>query len=496
MAVVEHIQRYQSFDPELANSGSAMARAGCSRDSAADSRRSTLITALLLGTDLAAVLVSGLLGCALSAALGQLGGAGRWPLPAADALGVAGALAAVMAASLAARGHYDRRVPAGREWRDVCAASALALVASATLAFLLRLALPRMPLLCTAALLPVTLFGLRRAARAALDQAGLWRMPVVVVGSGAWARRAAAAIRSDVALGYKITGFAELPGRLDRVADDVWTRLIRRHDAQLLVLAISDECKLPGTLVASLVRERVPFSIMSEPAGLPVVGAQVGRLGGDDFIVSYRNNLRRPLARGLKLAIDVAAALVALVILAPVLALVALAVRSDGGPVLFAHKRVGARGRVFGCLKFRSMVVDSEAALQRHLASDPEAAAEWASTHKLRRDPRTTWIGRFLRKTSLDELPQLLNVLRLDMSLVGPRPIVSLEIGKYAEDIAYYYEARPGITGLWQVSGRSDTSYAHRVQLDSWYVKNWTLWLDLTILAKTLPAVLSGRGAG
>lgn len=271
---------------------------------------------------------------------------------------------------------------------------------------------------------------------------------------------------------------------------------MRRHAAEMLVVACSDECRLPSTLMASLVRERVPFSILTEPDGLPVAGAVTARLGGDGLIVSYRNNRRRPLARALKTAFDLAAAVCALIVLAPVFALIAILVSRDGGPVLFAHKRVGARGRVFGCLKFRSMVVASDAALRDHLMGDPEAAEEWARTHKLRNDPRITWIGRILRKTSLDELPQLINVLLLDMSLVGPRPIVSLEIGKYAEDIAYYYESRPGITGLWQVSGRSDTTYQHRVQLDSWYAKNWSVWLDLTILARTIPAVVSGRGAG
>jgi undecaprenyl-phosphate galactose phosphotransferase len=117
------------------------------------------------------------------------------------------------------------------------------------------------------------------------------------------------------------------------------------------------------------------------------------------------------------------------------------------------------------------------------------------ATQKLRNDPRITWIGRLLRSTSLDELPQLLNVLRLEMSLVGPRPIVRSEVPRYAADITYYYETRPGLTGLWQVSGRSDTSYERRVQLDTWYVKNWTIWHDLAILAKTLPAVLKRRGA-
>jgi undecaprenyl-phosphate galactose phosphotransferase len=129
------------------------------------------------------------------------------------------------------------------------------------------------------------------------------------------------------------------------------------------------------------------------------------------------------------------------------------------------------------------------------LDSDPRAAAAWAADQKLPNDPRITKIGRFLRRSSLDELPQLFNVLRGEMSLVGPRPIVAAEVARYESDIEYYYEAKPGITGLWQVSGRNDTGYARRVKLDVWYVRNWTLWHDIAILLKTIPAVFLRRGA-
>jgi UDP-galactose-lipid carrier transferase len=141
------------------------------------------------------------------------------------------------------------------------------------------------------------------------------------------------------------------------------------------------------------------------------------------------------------------------------------------------------------------MVKDADRVLRRVLETDPAARAEWEATQKLRVDPRVTSIGRFLRDTSLDELPQLINVLRGEMSLVGPRPIVEAEIVRYGRDIDHYYDARPGMTGLWQVSGRSDTSYQRRVQLDVWYVKNWSLWHDIAILLKTVPAVLSKDGA-
>ncbi len=204
---------------------------------------------------------------------------------------------------------------------------------------------------------------------------------------------------------------------------------------------------------------------------------------------------RRPVAQFCKSGFDVAAAVAALLFLAPLLIVLGVLVRLDGGPVLFAHTRVGRGGNRFPCLKFRSMVVDADAVLRRLLESDPQAAQEWAATQKLRHDPRITWIGRVLRKTSVDELPQLLNVIRREMSLVGPRPIVAAEVARYGQDIVYYLSARPGITGLWQVSGRSDTSYAQRVALDIAYVRDWSLWMDAAIVARTIPAVLKRKGA-
>jgi len=208
-----------------------------------------------------------------------------------------------------------------------------------------------------------------------------------------------------------------------------------------------------------------------------------------------RNNLARPFSRITKMAFDQVMAAVLIVLLAPLLISIAILVRRDGGPALYRHRRIGAGGRPFDCLKFRTMVQHADRVLAHLLETDPAAAAEWARTHKLRDDPRVTRVGRFLRRSSLDELPQVFNVLRGEMSLVGPRPIVQAEVVRYGEDIDYYYETKPGITGLWQVSGRSDTSYARRVKLDVWYVRNWTLWHDVAILLKTIPAVFLQRGA-
>ncbi len=193
--------------------------------------------------------------------------------------------------------------------------------------------------------------------------------------------------------------------------------------------------------------------------------------------------------------IDVTLAATLLPFLSPALLAIAVLVRLDGGPVFFAHRRIGAGGRHFSCLKFRTMAVDADARLAGSLATNPRMAADWAATRTLSNAPRITKIGRFLRNTSLDELPQLINVLKLEMSLVGPRPIVEDEVSFYGDKISSYYATRPGLTGLWQVSGRSDTSYAQRVELDAWYVRNWTLWNDIVVLLKTIPAVLQRRGA-
>jgi exopolysaccharide production protein ExoY len=197
-----------------------------------------------------------------------------------------------------------------------------------------------------------------------------------------------------------------------------------------------------------------------------------------------------PLGGVIKRALDVSFALVALILFAPMMLIVAALVRiSIGAPIFFAHERVGFGGRSFVCFKFRTMVANADEVLRRHLAENPEAAQEWRETRKLQNDPRVNCLGNILRKSSLDELPQLFNVLRGDMSLVGPRPVVSNELMRYGRHIGEYLKARPGMTGIWQTSGRNGLTYSTRVRLDRYYVRNWSIWLDLFLMMKTLPAV-------
>lgn len=198
----------------------------------------------------------------------------------------------------------------------------------------------------------------------------------------------------------------------------------------------------------------------------------------------------------LKRLIDLALAIPVIVFAAPLMAAIALGIKlQDGGPILFRHTRRGRGGSHFTLLKFRTMRMDADDHLKRLLADNEDARKEWNDISKLSSDPRVTWLGRFLRRSSLDELPQLFNIVRGQMSVVGPRPIIDQEYTRYGIYASAYAAARPGLTGLWQVSGRNKTDFETRIALDTAYVRDWTLGRDIVILLKTFPTVISGRGA-
>jgi|SRR5262245_47909963 len=198
-----------------------------------------------------------------------------------------------------------------------------------------------------------------------------------------------------------------------------------------------------------------------------------------------------PVGGALKRALDIAIASLVLILLVPLMAWIAIAIRlCMGGPIIFRQERIGLSGSTFVCFKFRSMVRNADEILAKHLAENPSAAREWQETQKLRSDPRVGVFGNILRKSSLDELPQLFNVLRGDMSCVGPRPVIPSELGRYGAHARACFMARPGITGIWQTNGRNRLSYAERIALDQYYVNHWSFSLDLRLLLKTIPAVL------
>jgi exopolysaccharide production protein ExoY len=205
---------------------------------------------------------------------------------------------------------------------------------------------------------------------------------------------------------------------------------------------------------------------------------------------------RGPIGLTPKRVVDILLALSGIVLLSPLLIICfAVTYLTSPGPALFRHKRIGHNGKAFDCLKFRTMVTDASERLRLLLESDPAAAAEWAASRKLRHDPRITAIGEILRKSSLDELPQLFNVLRGDMSIVGPRPVTDEELARYDSSVSAYLACRPGITGLWQVSGRSSTTYDKRVACDAFYARNWSMALDVKIMIVTIPSLLASDSA-
>lgn len=236
------------------------------------------------------------------------------------------------------------------------------------------------------------------------------------------------------------------------------------------------------------------------PAAVAACLADQGELGEQSH-VSLGSGDTGPravslLEAGLWRGFDVVVATFILILVLPFLTVLAAVLYvSDPGPIFYAHRRIGYRGRYFDCLKFRSMRVDGDAILREHLAASPEARREWEETHKLRHDPRVTPVGAVVRKLSLDEFPQLINVLLGDMSIVGPRPIVDAEVRRYGEHFEHYCLVRPGLTGVWQTSGRSDTSYQQRVAMDVSYVERKSIALDAWLLCKTVPAVLFARGS-
>ena len=212
--------------------------------------------------------------------------------------------------------------------------------------------------------------------------------------------------------------------------------------------------------------------------------------------IDTSNKLKFNLNLGIKRFMDIAIVIIGGILIMPFLLVVALIIKLNSpGPVLYKHKRLGKDGKHFFMYKFRTMVKDAEQHLEKILEENHELKTEWNKNHKLQNDPRITSVGRFLRHSSIDEFPQIINILKGEMSLVGPRPVVDMEVSKYGEDYNRVFSNKPGITGLWQVSGRSDAEYHDRISFDTYYLQNWSIWLDLWILYQTTGVVLFGKGA-
>jgi Undecaprenyl-phosphate galactose phosphotransferase WbaP len=420
-------------------------------------------------------------------------GASRTPLVQNDGFAM---LYVAIVAYLALKGRYTERIPFWNEMQLVVCTSLTASACALALGAINYDLTSGRPVLIALLIFPVLGTAANLLVKYLLIRARVWIIPVVVVGNRESIAEAECALQSDRFLGYGIVGRLDPATVMSGTSAPRLRPALELHGANYLLIATDGTGALHRQLIERALQERVRFALMVQPYLAPTFASKpTCFFSHDAVLLSFQNGLSRPIPRIAKSTMDILFALMLLIVTAPVFLAICIANLLDGGPILFKQYRVGIGGRPFCCLKFRTMVVNADGALAAALAQTPELAAEWEARRKLVNDPRVTRVGRFLRKTSLDELPQLINVLRRDMSLVGPRPIVESEVSLYGDNIAQYYATRPGLTGLWQVSGRSNTSYARRVQLDVWYVNNWTLWHDIAVLLKTIPAVFGRQGA-
>lgn len=339
-----------------------------------------------------------------------------------------------------------------------------------------------------------------------LDAIGFWRRDTWIIGNGTNARDAYKAISGERNLGLIIVGFISSTGKISDdeningipvLENDIsWLNTID-NKTQFIVAVESDQSEVRNSWLRNFMIRGFRFvSVIPTLRGMPLDSTDMSFIFTHEVMIfRVQQNLAKLSSRILKRMFDIMGSLVIITLLSPALIYICCKVKKDGGPAIFGHERIGKGGKSFKCLKFRSMVINSKEVLQELLENYPTAREEWDATFKLKNDPRITKIGSFLRRTSLDELPQLFNVLKGEMSLVGPRPIITAELERYNEEVDYYLLSKPGMTGLWQVSGRSDVDYETRVYLDAWYVKNWSMWNDIAILFKTIGVVLKKDGA-
>ncbi|MGS4370086.1 undecaprenyl-phosphate galactose phosphotransferase WbaP [Klebsiella michiganensis] len=339
-----------------------------------------------------------------------------------------------------------------------------------------------------------------------LNALGYWQRDTWIVGSGENAQEAYKAISSERNLGLNIVGFiASEGGRtagenvdgINVLPNNIgWLATIDKK-TQFIVAVESNQSEMRNTWLRNFMIKGFRYvSVIPTLRGMPLDSTDMSFIFSHEVMIfRVQQNLAKFSSRLIKRTFDIVGALSIIFLLSPLLIYISVMVKRDGGPAIYGHVRVGKGGKAFKCLKFRSMVINSKEVLDKLLLENEDARDEWNKTFKLKNNPRVTKIGAFLRRTSLDELPQLFNVLMGQMSLVGPRPIITEELKRYNDEVDYYLLSKPGMTGLWQVSGRSDVDYETRVYLDAWYVKNWSMWNDIAILFKTISVVLNKDGA-
>ena len=351
----------------------------------------------------------------------------------------------------------------------------------------------------------VTLF--RNLVRKVLGRKSWWGVPVVVFGAGTAGMRLVDTLRDQPSLGLKVGAILDDDPATHRYTQDsgrppvmgclsLAPLLADQFGLNYAIVAMPGvEPGRLGEILNRYARYFTHFLVIPNISGLGMLWANMRDFGGIPGL-EISQNLLHSMPRVAKRVFDIILATLAGVVLMPLFGLLAILARlTSRGPAIYSQPRIGRGRRRFRVYKFRTMQWNADHVLDAHLEQFPERKLEWLVNRKLRNDPRLTPIGRLLRRTSLDELPQLWNVFRGDMGLVGPRPIAEDELIRYGDSMELYASVLPGITGLWQVSGRNDTTYEERVRLDDYYVRNWSIWLDLWIVGRTVKSVISGKGA-
>ena len=335
---------------------------------------------------------------------------------------------------------------------------------------------------------------------------GYYLKETIIIGNGKNAKEVFDALNNELYLGFDIKLFVATEENGSTSIEGV---PVVRHNPELLIKLVSREFTQFILAVDEENREKQDFwlrylirkgcrsiSVIPDFRGIPLYGTDMSFLFSHEMMLfRVNNNLAKRSSRLIKRLFDIFGSFFLLFLLCPFCIPLYFLIKKDSGKFIYEHSRIGQHKKEFKCLKFRTMVNNSDKVLEKILETDENARLEWEKDFKLKNDPRITPVGRWLRERSLDELSQLWNVLKGEMSLVGPRPIVKEELPYYQDDVDYYLMAKPGMTGLWQVSGRNNVSYDTRVYFDSWYVKNWSLWNDIVILLKTVNVVLNKTGA-
>lgn len=413
------------------------------------------------------------------------------------------------------KGHYTNRIPWWTRVQFITSAIAFTFIIDGFISFAAELYFSRMLIALNWGTVFVFLICIRSAVYATHKNADYWKIPTVIIGDPSSATDVLYALRSDSSTGYAPHAVflrsrnteefdrENLPVRYRDVivhedSDDCETYILSNPDKFYIISLESFRGDKRDDIVNALHKSDARFAVIPSIGGVSLHDMEPRYFFGNDVMLLHSKTLRSPIGKLGKRAMDIVLSAIALFLFLPVFAVIAvmLKIEGQGGTVFYGGKRLGQNGRHFKCWKFRSMEPNSDHLLEELLARDPDAKYQWETYHKLSDDPRiTTKTAKFIRKASLDEIPQLWNVLKGDMSLVGPRPILPEEQVEYGNTIDAYLKAKPGITGLWQVSGRNAVTFQRRIYWDSWYVRNWSLWGDIVIILKTIPVVLTRSDA-